>query len=503
MALFTGAGQALLEAEEAAPGSVLDRDSSRHCRRLRGRYAAALARALLGRRRGGTAACRARRSTDRPRDRGRRADHRLLGDGPDPAQELGRRPSARSSTSCCCAATSAGPAPASARCAATATCRATARWASGRSFSRPSSTRSGGSSASLRRGEHGYDTVEAIRAMRDGRGRRSSSPWAATSSRATPDTEVTEAALRRCRADRAGVDQAQPLPPRHRRRGADPAQPGPHRAGPAGGREQFVTRRGLDEHGPPLARPPGAGRRALLSEVAIVCRLAERTLGAGPRSTGQGWSPTTTAIRDHIARVVPGFDDYNAGSAARRLPAAARARDARTFPTATGKASFTVNPLEAPAPGRAACSCRRSAPTTSTTPPSTASTTATAASTPAAAWSWSTRTTCADRGLADGAMVDLVSEWPDGVSGGRRGFRVVAYPTAARLRRRLLPRDQRAGPARTPRPRSATRRPPSRSWSAWSGRVGHPRALRRGGGAGAGPLLSGALNRSGEGSDPG
>ena len=31
--------------------------------------------------------------------------------------------------------------------------------------------------------EHGYDTVDAIRALRDGEGARSSSAWAATSSR--------------------------------------------------------------------------------------------------------------------------------------------------------------------------------------------------------------------------------------------------------------------------------------------------------------------------------
>ena len=53
--------------------------------------------------------------------------------------------------------------------AATATSRATARWASGRSLPAPSSTRSQPSSASSRRATHGLDTVDAIRAMRDGR----------------------------------------------------------------------------------------------------------------------------------------------------------------------------------------------------------------------------------------------------------------------------------------------------------------------------------------------
>jgi molybdopterin-dependent oxidoreductase alpha subunit len=60
------------------------------------------------------------------------------------------RPSARSSTSCSCEAASGVPARASARSAATATCRATARWASGSVRRRRFSMRSARSSASLR-----------------------------------------------------------------------------------------------------------------------------------------------------------------------------------------------------------------------------------------------------------------------------------------------------------------------------------------------------------------
>lgn len=55
-------------------------------------------------------------------------------------------------TCCCCAATSAGRAPGSARCAAIPTCRATAPSASPRSRPSRSSTRPNGSSASPRRG---------------------------------------------------------------------------------------------------------------------------------------------------------------------------------------------------------------------------------------------------------------------------------------------------------------------------------------------------------------
>ncbi|PRC61931.1 hypothetical protein C6A85_05815, partial [Mycobacterium sp. ITM-2017-0098] len=52
-------------------------------------------------------------------------------------------------------------------------------------------------------------------------------------------------------------------------------------------------------------------------------------------------------IRDAIAAVVPGCDDYNARVRAPdgfQLPHGPR--DSREFPTSTGKANFAVNPLE-------------------------------------------------------------------------------------------------------------------------------------------------------------
>src|SRR5205814_353943 len=75
----------------------------------------------------------------------------------------------------------------------------------------------------------------------------------------------------------------------------------------------------------------------LLSEVAIVARLAEATLG--PRSTVP-WGELAgnyDLIRESIARVIPGFEDYNVRVRQRGgfyLPN--KARDG-AFPTATGK----------------------------------------------------------------------------------------------------------------------------------------------------------------------
>jgi len=83
----------------------------------------------------------------------------------------------------------------------------------------------------------------------------------------------------------------------------------------------------------------------LLSEPAIVARLAIATLG---NRSGINWQELTAdydRIRDHIARVVPGFDDYNAR--VRRpggfhLPNFARER---VFKTPSGRAVFTVHAL--------------------------------------------------------------------------------------------------------------------------------------------------------------
>ena len=84
----------------------------------------------------------------------------------------------------------------------------------------------------------------------------------------------------------------------------------------------------------------------LLSETSIVCHLATATL---KDRTTVDWMPLCAnydRIRDHIQRVVPGFDDYNrrvrepGGFYLPNPP-----RDKREFPTATGKANFFVHPI--------------------------------------------------------------------------------------------------------------------------------------------------------------
>lgn len=130
----------------------------------------------------------------------------------------------------------------------------------------------------------------------------------------------------------------------------------------------------------------------LLSEPAIVARMARAVLGQASKTPWEEFERDYATIRDRIARVIPGFEDFNARVARPggfQLPHAPR--DERRFPTKTGKANFTAAPVEYPKiPEGRLRSCRPCAATTSTTPPSTASTTATAGSPAAAASSWST-----------------------------------------------------------------------------------------------------------------
>ncbi|MDO5746013.1 MAG: FdhF/YdeP family oxidoreductase, partial [Micrococcaceae bacterium] len=85
----------------------------------------------------------------------------------------------------------------------------------------------------------------------------------------------------------------------------------------------------------------------LLSEVAIVSRLAAATLGPKVDVDWAGFEANYDTIREHISRVVQGCEDYNqrirheGGFVLANGP-----RDSRTFHTASGKAMFTVNDLE-------------------------------------------------------------------------------------------------------------------------------------------------------------
>ncbi|MFE2912343.1 FdhF/YdeP family oxidoreductase [Kitasatospora indigofera] len=278
--------------------------------------------------------------------------------------------------------------------------------------------------------EHGFDAVDTIRAMRDGRVRVFFA-MGGNFVAATPDTDVTEAAIRRCRLT---VHVSTKLNRSHVVTGARalilPTLGRTDRDVTAKG-AQFVSvedSMGMVHSSRGGLRPPARG---LLSEVAIVCRLARATLGPQDSTPWEDFADDYDSVRDRIARVVPGFEDFNekvrrpGGFALPHGP-----RDSRSFPTTTGKANFSVNPLTAPEvpAGRLLLQTLRSHDQYNTT-----------------IYGLDDRyrgitggrrvvlvnpADAAALGLAEGGYVDLVSEWRDGVERRAPHFMVVHYPVA-------------------------------------------------------------------------
>ena len=277
---------------------------------------------------------------------------------------------------------------------------------------------------------HGYDTVRAIRAMRDGKVGVFFAMGGNFVS-ASPDTLVTEDAMRRCRLT---VHVSTKLNRSHVVTGARalilPALARTDRD-LSGGKEQFVTvenSMGMVHSSRGSVRPLSDQMR---SEVSIVAGLARRVFGPDDPVPWEDFARDYDLIRDRIERVIPGFANYN--ERARRpggflLPHAPR--DSRRFPTATGKANFTVNrmtPLTVPE-GRLLLQTLRSHDQYNTT-----------------VYGLDDRyrgvrggrrvvlvnPEDAQRlGLADGSYTDIVSEWPDGVERRAAHYLVVYYPTA-------------------------------------------------------------------------
>ncbi|MFE5299129.1 FdhF/YdeP family oxidoreductase [Streptomyces sp. NPDC056632] len=278
---------------------------------------------------------------------------------------------------------------------------------------------------------HGFDVVRSIEALRDGEAKVFFA-MGGNFVGATPDTDVTEAAMRNARLtvhvstklnrSHAVTGTRALILPTLGRTDKDVQKSG----------KQFVTvedSMGL-VHASRGNLPPAGPQ--LLSEPAIVARMARAVLGAGSATPWEDFEADYAVIRDRIARVVPGFEDFNARLAASpggfALPHAPR--DERRFPTATGKANFTAAPVEFPKvpEGRLLLQTLRSHDQYNTT-----------------IYGLDDRyrgITGGRRvvlvhpedaealGFADGAYADLVSEWTDGSERRAPGFRVVHYPTA-------------------------------------------------------------------------
>ncbi|MEU5925116.1 FdhF/YdeP family oxidoreductase [Streptomyces antimycoticus] len=278
--------------------------------------------------------------------------------------------------------------------------------------------------------EHGFDVVRAIRALRDGQAKVFFA-MGGNFVAASPDTEVTEGAMR---AARLTVHVSTKLNRSHVVTGARALilpTLGRTEADLQGGGPQFVTvedSMGMVHASRGRLEPASSH---LLSEPAIVCRLARRVLGPESRTPWEEFEKDYARIRDRIAAVIPGFEDFNArvsdpsGFALPHAP-----RDSRSFPTTTGKANFTAAPVEYPtAPeGRLLLQTLRSHDQYNTT-----------------IYGLDDRyrgikngrrvvlvhpEDAQELGFADGSYADLVSEWTDGTERRATGFRVIHYPTA-------------------------------------------------------------------------
>ncbi|MCX6471424.1 MAG: FdhF/YdeP family oxidoreductase [Corynebacteriales bacterium] len=199
---------------------------------------------------------------------------------------------------------------------------------------------------------HGFDTVDAIRAMHDGRVRVFVAMGGNFLS-ATPDTEFTAAALRRC-ALTAHVSTK--LNRSHLITGRTalilPCLGRSERDTQASG-EQFIT---VEDSMGIISSSRGQldpASPALRSEPAIVCGLAKAVLGDSSGVPWRGFAQNYDLIRDRIARVVPGFEDYNRRTRAGVFYLPNAPRDQREWRTPTQRANFLVAPLprHALAPG--------------------------------------------------------------------------------------------------------------------------------------------------------
>lgn len=274
--------------------------------------------------------------------------------------------------------------------------------------------------------ENGYDTVETIRAMRDGQ----IDVFFALGGNfvaATPDTAVSEAAMANCALT---VHVATKLNRSHLFHGREALLL------PCLGRSERDEREGVEQfvtvedsmsmvHASRGRLEPGSDQ--LRSEVAIVTGIGEALFGEDV-----GWgamSKDYSLIRRHIEHVVPGFENFETrvsepgGFMLPRGP-----HDSRTFNTATGKARFTVNEPDAVSvpEGHLLLQTVRSHDQFNTT-----------------VYGLDDRyrgihggrrvvfvnvDDLDARGLKDGDMVDMVSIWTDGERHAK-GFRAVAYPT--------------------------------------------------------------------------
>ncbi|MER7720515.1 FdhF/YdeP family oxidoreductase [Streptomyces flaveolus] len=276
---------------------------------------------------------------------------------------------------------------------------------------------------------HGLDSVNSIKAMREGRVTFFLA-LAGNFVRAAPDSTVTEDAMRRCRLT---AHISTKLNRSHTVCGETalilPTLGRTERDIQAGG-EQFVTvENSMSEVHTSRGRLEPASK-VLLSEVAILCRLARRTLGDRTDIPWDRFEADYGTIRDRISRIVPGLHDFNRRvlrPGGIRLP---NPVNEGVFATASGKAMFTRNAWEMPdvPEGHLLLQTLRSHDQWNTVP-----------YTPNDRYRGihgNRRVVLVNPadlgalGLAAGQHVDLVGVWTDGTERRAEDFEVVPYPAA-------------------------------------------------------------------------
>lgn len=277
--------------------------------------------------------------------------------------------------------------------------------------------------------DNGFDTVDAIRALRDGKAKFFMGLGGNFVS-AAPDTVVTEEAMRQ--ADLT-VQVSTKLNRSHVMCGRSalilPAL-GRSERDLTGGRDQCVTVEDSMSAVHSSRGPLEPASTELRSEVDIVCGIAEATLRGTPDLPWAQFRSDYASIRHSIARVVPGcvaYDEKSTQPGGFVLPHPPR--DSRTFPTSQHKALFTASPLEVLSvpDGYLVLQTIRSHDQFNTT-----------------IYGLDDRyrgvsggrrvvfvhpDDIADLGFADGQMVDLVSRWEDGTQRQTPQFRIVTYDT--------------------------------------------------------------------------
>ena len=199
--------------------------------------------------------------------------------------------------------------------------------------------------------EHGFDVVNAIRAMYEGK----ASVFFAMGGNflsATPDTNYTAEALRRCRLT---VHVSTKLNRSHLVHGEEaiilPCLARSDRDSTSG-KPQFVScenSMGVVQSSQGILEPVS---EHLLSEPSIVCHLAKATLGTrhgGTRTPWDQYLKEYDAIRNDIEKTIPGFEQYNLRVREKGGFYLPNPNREGRFATPDGKAHFTVaNPLAIP-----------------------------------------------------------------------------------------------------------------------------------------------------------